>query len=164
MPYNDGDDPYYFPARVANVQWSPPEPADPFQAIADASATCNSNLDKLVSLIRDKPNCDHLLAEVAKCKQSIALFTTWEEKQDASGKRVYYNRKTKKIGTPPLPPGWVMVNAKRGDVSYSNTVKKTTQQTRPDPWSTATELHLPLEGHCEDSQEALHDMRRLLHV
>jgi hypothetical protein len=139
--------------------------ADPFEAIVKASATCNGNLDTLVSLIRGKPNNQHLLKEVARCQQSIALFTTWEEKQDVSGNRVYYNRTNKTFHkTPPLPPGWVMVNAKRGDVYYSNTVKKTTQPTRPDPWSTATELRLSLQGHSEDSQEALHDMRRLLHV
>ncbi len=137
--------------------------ADPFEAIVKASATCNGNLDTLVSLIRGKPNNQHLLKEVARCQQSIALFTTWEEKQDVSGKRVYYNRKTKKIEIPPLPTGWVSKSS-RNDLYYENTVTKKTQQTRPDPWSTATELRLPLQGHSEDSQEALHDMRRLLHV
>jgi hypothetical protein len=149
--------------RIAQETRTVPIAADPFEAIVKASATCNYNLDKLVSLITGKPNSQHLLTEVAKCKQSIALFTTWEEKQDVSGKRVYYNRTTKKIEIPPLPTGWVSKSS-RNDLYYQNTVTKKTQPTRPDPWSTATELRLSLQGHSEDSQEALHDMRRLLHV
>ena len=128
------------PTTTTNNWENPPE--DPFKEIKYTSETCEMNLNRLTQLITGKPNCQYLLAEIDRCKQSIVSFVTWEEQKDASGRTVYVNRKTKKLhADTPLKPGGAAHN----------------------PFRTASDLHpLPLQLQCEDPHEALHYMRRLL--